>query len=213
VRRLAISAAVLVVVIGFLVVIDLLAKGFVEGRVEEEFTSGTQLQVEDASFAIDSFPFTGRLLAFGEVSATLELDGIQDRGVTIDRFTLDVDGLVFDRLSAFQGEVQATGLDRATASLELGASAISDVVGLPVEIRDDGTVTAGGATIQASIDGNDLTLAGEGFAPVSVPLNLRRYLPCAPEAEVLDGLVRLSCSTDQLPRIVNRVLGEVGAGA
>jgi hypothetical protein len=208
-RRLAFSAAFLVAVIGLFVVIDLLAKGYVEGRVADEFVDSGQLQVDDASFAIDSFPFVGKLLAFGEVSATLELEGVRDRGVTIDRFTLDVDGLVFDRVSAFNGEVKATGLDEATASLEIGGSAISDLIGLPVDIRDDGTVTAGGVSIQATMTGDELVLQGDGFAPVTVPLNLRRYLPCTPETEVVDGLVRLSCTTDQLPRIVNRVLGEV----
>jgi hypothetical protein len=208
VRRLVVlSVTLLVVVLGYLV-LDVLAKSYVEGRVAEEFEDSGRLQVEDASFGIDSFPFLFRLGAFGEVSATVELSGIQEEGVTIDRFTLDVDGLVFDRTSAFNGEVEATDLDRATASLELSEGTIGDLVGLPVEISRGGTVTAGDVTIQASMVGEDLVLEGDGFSPVTVPLDLSRYFPCSPETQVLDGLVQLSCETERLPPIVNRVIGE-----
>jgi hypothetical protein len=209
VRKLLALVVVLVGLVLAYLVIDVLTKGIVEGRVENEFRDASQLEVQDVSFSIDSFPFLAKLLVSSEVSATLELEGIEDRGLTIDRFTLDVDGLTFDRMSAFNGEVKATGLDQATASLDLGASAISDVVGVPVEIRDDGTVTAGGVTIQATMSGDDLVLQGGGFAPGSVPVNVRRYLPCTPETEVRADLVHLTCTTDQLPRIVNRVLGGV----
>jgi LmeA-like phospholipid-binding len=208
VRRLALTGLVLVVlVVGYLVV-DVVAKGYVEGRVEDEFRESPRLQAEDVSFAIDSFPFLFRLAAFSEVSATVELDGVQDQGLTIDRFTLDVDGLEFDRMSAFNGDFEATDLDRATASIDLSEQTITDLVGVPVEISEGGQVTAGGSTVQAVMDGGSLVVSGEGFSPVTVPLDLSRYLPCAPDTEVLEGSVHLSCVTEELPPIVNRVIGE-----
>jgi hypothetical protein len=208
VRRLVVIGLVLVaLVLGYLV-LDVVAKGMVEGRVEDEFEDAGRVQAQDVSFAIDSFPFLFRLAAFGEVSATLELTGVQDQGVTFDRFTLDVDGLVFDRRSAFSGDVEATDLDQATASLDLSEASITDLVGMPVTIGADGRVTAGGTTIQASVQGEDLVLQGDGFDPVTVPLDLDRYLPCAPETQVLEGMVHLSCVTEELPPIVNRVIGE-----
>ena len=109
-----------------LVVLDVVAKGFVEARVEDEFRNGGRIQVEDADFAIDSFPFLARMAAFGEVSATLHLEGIQERGVTIDAFDLEVDGLVFDRVSAFNGDVQVTDLDQATTTVTLSEGTIAD---------------------------------------------------------------------------------------
>ncbi len=207
-RRLVVIGVTLAVLLLGYLVLDVVAKGVVEGRVEDEFRDNGRLQIEDASFAIDSFPFLFRLGAFGEVSATLELDGIQEQGVTFDRFSLDVDGLVFDRSSAFNGEVQATGLDQATAALELSEGSISDVIGIPVAISDGGQISANGVTVQAAMEGEDLVLTGDGFDPVVVPLNLGRYLPCSPETLVQDGLVRLSCVTDELPPIVNRVIGQ-----
>ncbi len=207
-RRLIVVGLVLVSLVLLYLVVDVIAKGFVENRVADEFESRPRLQVENASFAVDSFPFLFRLAAFGEVSATLELEGVQEQGVTIDRFTLDVDGLVFDRSSAFNGEVEATDLDQATAAVELSEGTIGDLVGVPVEISDGGQVTAGGVTIQASMVGEDLVLQGEGFDPVTVPLNLGRFLPCSPETQVVDGVVQLSCVTEELPPIVNRVIGE-----
>jgi hypothetical protein len=199
--------ALVVLLLGYLV-FDIVAKGYVEGRVEDEFEASGRLQAEHVSFAIDSFPFLFRLAAFSEVSATLELEGIQDQGLTIDRFTLDVDGLVFDRMSAFNGDVEATDLDRATASLDFTEDTISDLVGVPVQISEDGQVTAGGAAVQAVMDGDSLVVSGEGFSPVTVPLDLSRYLPCDPETDVEEGLVRFSCVTDELPPVVNRVIGQ-----
>jgi hypothetical protein len=51
-------------------------------------------------------------------------------------------------------------------------------------------------------------LTGDGFDPVVVPLNLDRYLPCSPDTLVRDGVVQLSCVTEDLPPIVNRVIGQ-----
>jgi hypothetical protein len=213
VRRLVFTGLGLLVLVLAYLVFDVVAKGFVEGRVEDEFEQNPRLDAEAVSFAIDSFPFLFRLAAFGEVSATLEVDGIQDEGLTIDRFTLDVEGLTFDRRSAFSGDVEATDLDRATASVELGEQTISDLVGVPVAISEGGRITANGSPVQAQVDGGSLVVSGEGFDPVTVPLDLSRYLPCSPDTEVLDGLVRFSCVTEDLPPVVNRVIGEaIGQG-
>ena len=207
-RRLLTLGLVLVALALLYVVVDLVAKGVVEGRVADEFEAEPRLEVDSASFAIDSFPFLARLAAFGEVSATLELEGVRQQGVTLDRFTLEVDGLVLDRGSAFGGEVRADDLDRAVASVELGEGTISDLVGVPVAIGG-GTVSVDGTTVGTSMAGSELVLTGEGVGSLTVPLELGRFLPCDPTAEVLDGLVRLSCETGDLPPIVNRVLGRV----
>ena len=79
-RRLLVTVGVLVAFLLLYLVLDVVAKGFVEGRVEEEFVNGDRVDVEDASFVIDSFPFLGRLGAYGEVSATLELQGVARAG-------------------------------------------------------------------------------------------------------------------------------------
>lgn len=210
-RRLLVTVGFLLVLFVLYVVLDVVAKGFVEGRVEEEFVKSDRLAVEDASFVIDSFPFLGRLAAFGEVSATLELDGVQEQGVTIDRFRLEVDGLVFDRTSAFSGEVQVTDIDQATTSISLTEGTVGELVGVPVDISADGTVTAGGVTVQATMADEGLVLEGGGVSPVTVPLRLGRYLPCGPTVAVTDEEVTLSCVTETLPPIVNRVLGEASA--
>jgi hypothetical protein len=208
VRRWAILALFLVALGLVGVIVDLVARSFVEGRVEDEFADGTRIRVEDADFSIDSFPFLGRLAAFGEVSATLHLEGIMEQGVAIDAFDLEVDGLVFDRGSAFNGDVEVTGLDRATTSLTLTEATIGELVGTPVAISADGTVSAAGVTAQAVMEGDDLVLTGAGVRAV-VPVRLPRYLPCDPAVEPADGSVTLSCTTEELPPVVNQVIGEV----
>ena len=82
---------------------------------------------------------------------------------------------------------------------------------MPVDIAADGTVTAGGVTAQAAMEGGELVLTGDGLGPVVVPIRLGRFLPCDPEVAVADEQVTLTCVTDELPPVVNRVLGEAGA--
>jgi len=211
VRKLVVTVGLLLVLLLVLVVLDVVAKGFVEARVEDEFRNGGRIQVEDADFAIDSFPFLFRMGAFGEVSATLHLGGIEERGVRVDAFDLEVDGMVFDRVSAFNGDVEVTDLDQATTSISLSEGTIGDLVGVPVDIAADGTVTAGEVTAQAAMEGGELVLTGDAIGRVAVPIRLARFLPCDPEVAVADDLVTLTCVTDELPPVVNRVLGEAGA--
>lgn len=210
-RKLVVIVGLLLVLLLVLVVLDVVAKGYVEARVEDEFRNGGRIEVEEVDFAIDSFPFLGRIGASGEVSATLHLGGIEERGVTIDAFDLEVDGLVFDRVSAFNGDVEVTDLDEATTSISLSEDTIGDLVGVPVAIAADGTVTAGEVTAQATLEGGELVLVGDAIGRVAVPIRIARFLPCDPEVSVADELVTLTCVTDELPPVVNRVLGEAGA--
>lgn len=210
-RKLAVTAVLLLVLVFVVVVLDVVAKGYVEARVEDEFLNGGRIQVEDADFAIDSFPFLFRLGAFGEVSATLHLGGVREQGVTLDAFDVEVDGLVFDRVSAFNGDVRVTDIEEATTSVSLGEGTIGDLVGVPVDIAADGTVTAGEVTAQAALEGGELVLTGDAIGRVAVPIRLARFLSCDPEVVVADDLVTLTCVTDELPPVLNRVLGEAGA--
>jgi hypothetical protein len=211
VRKLGFTVGLLLALLLVLVVLDVVAKGFVEARVEDEFRNGGRVEVQQVDFAIDSFPFLVRLGAVGEVSATLHLGGIEERGVSVDAFDLEVDGLVFDRVSAFNGDVRVTDLEQATTSISLSEATVADLVGVPVDIAADGMVTAGGATAQAAMEGRELVLTGEGLGRVPVPIRLSRFLSCDPEVAVADEQVTLTCVTDELAPVVNRVLGEAGA--
>ncbi len=196
-RKLGFTVGLLLALLLVLVVLDVVAKGFVESRVEDEFHNGGRIDVQEVDFAIDSFPFLVRLGAVGEVSATLHLGGIDERGVSVDAFDLEVDGLVFDRVSAFNGDVRVTDLEQATASISLSEATVADLVGVPVDIAADGTVTAGGATAQAAMEGRELVLTGEGLGRVPVPIRLSRFLPCDPEVAVADEQVTLTCVTER----------------
>jgi len=188
--------------------LDLGAKWLVENRVEAAFTDDPRLDVESASFTIDSRPFLVDLLVSGEVSATLRLDGVVQRGVEVDAFELEVDGLQFDRASAFAGDVEVTDLDRATTTVTLDAGTIGDLVGVPVDIGADGTVTAGEVSATASLVDGSLVLEGGAIGTVTVPVPLTRFLPCEPSVEVADEAVVLTCVTDRLPPVVARVIGD-----
>lgn len=209
-RRLVFTAVTLLGLALAYVLVDVAARGYVENRVEDEFRSGSRIRVEEVAFSIDSFPFLFRMAAFGEVSATLHLEGIDERGVAVDAFDLEVDGLVFDRVSAFNGDVEVTDLDRATTSISLGAGTIAALVGVPVTVGEDGTVTAGDVTAQATVEDGQLVVTGEGIGRTALPIRIGRFLPCDPEVTVADEVVTLTCVTEELPPVVNQVLGEVG---
>ncbi len=202
-KRLAIGLAVLLLV---LLVVDFVARAFVQGRVESEFRDANRIQAEGVDFSIDSFPFLGRLGLLGEVSATLRLEDVVEQGVTIDEFELEVDGLNFDRDRAFRGEVLVTGLDRARAAVRFEQETVSELFGVAVEFGD-GTATAGGVAVQASLAGDQLTLGAQGVGQVTLTVPVQRYVPCDPEVVFREGVVEASCTTTQLPPIVNQVLG------
>jgi hypothetical protein len=162
-RKVLLGLGVAVLV---LLLLDVVARLYVQRRVEREFRSASQVDAESVDFSIDSFPFLGRLLAQGEVSATLRLEGIEEQGVRIDEFTVEVDELEFDRDRAFNGEVEVTGLDRAT-----------------------------------------VTARFEGIAVEPQSVALPDYFPCRAEVEVGPEATVLSCTTDELPAVVNDVIG------
>jgi hypothetical protein len=188
------------------VVVDVGTRVLTERRVEDEFLADPRLDVDLVSFSVDSFPFVGRLAAQGEVSATLRLEQVVQQGVRIDEFALEVDGLAFDRGAAVRGEVVVTGLDRATTSIRLTEGTLSELLGVPVSIGPDGTVTAEGVAAEVSAGGGDLVLTG-AFGTITVPVPVGRYLPCEPDVEVVEDAVVARCVTDTVPPVVNRVLG------
>lgn len=198
--------AVVVSLLLIALVVDVGARVLTERRVEDEFLADPRLDVDRVSFSVDSFPYVGRLAALGEVSATLRLEQVVQLGVRVDEFTLEVDGLAFDRGAAVRGEVVVTGLDRATTSIRMTEGTLGALLGVPVSIGLDGTVTAEGVVAEASVEGGDLVLSG-AFGTVTVPVPLGRYLPCEPSVEVVDDAVVARSATDTVPPVVNRVLG------
>ena len=105
--------------------------------------------------------------------------------MTIDAFDLEVDGLVFDRVSAFNGDVQVTDLDQATTSISLSEATISDLVG---RARSTSPPTApsppAGSPCRPSWRAASLVLTGDGIDRVVGPVRLDRFLPCDPEVAV-----------------------------
>jgi hypothetical protein len=204
VRRLVLLVVGLVVA---MLILDFAARAFVAARVESEFRDSDRLQADGVDFTIDSFPFLARLGLRGEVSATLRLEDVEEQGVTVDEFEFEVDGMRFDRDRAFRGEILVTGVDQATATVSFDEETVSDLLGVPVAFGD-GTGQAGGVDIEATMAGDDLVVSAPGVGEATVPLTLRRYLPCDPEVAFRPGLVDLTCSTDRLPPIVNQVIGQ-----
>lgn len=194
-RRLGL---VLVGLAAAFVLIDVGLRLYVQYRVEAEFRNAAQVPADGVDFSIDSFPFVGRLLAFGEVSATLRLREVGDQRIgRIDEFEAEVDGLVFDRDQAFRGEVLVTGLDRATVRATIEQDTLSELFGVPVELRQ----------VQAQVTDGGLVFTVPGVGEQAVSLPARDYFPCDPSISVSDAAVELACTTTDLPPMVNQVIG------
>src|SRR3954449_9509847 len=97
---------VLAVLVAVLLVGDLAAKSVAESAVEKGVGSKVA-GVGSVDAEIHSFPFTGRLLAQGEVSTLdLRLSDVTGHGIDVAWLRLETTGLELDRSVLFGGKVR-----------------------------------------------------------------------------------------------------------
>lgn len=191
-------------------ILDYAARAFVASRVEAEFRDADRVQADGVDFSINSFPFLARLGLLGEVSATLELQDVGQDGATLDAFVVEIDNLVFDRDRAFHGHVLVSGLDRATVTARLEQDTLSDLLGVPVDLPRGGRAADFGIELQVADEGL-VIIAGGRQEVISFPA--ADYFPCDPDVEFHPGRLELTCSTEELPPIVNQVIGQAARRA
>lgn len=193
-----------------LLIIDVGARLAVERVAERELRRHPAVQAEGVDARIRSFPFLGRLLASGETSFTVALEGVEERGLRIDEFIVDIDGLVFDRGEVIGGQVQVNSIDRAEVRAVFTQESISELAGVDI-VFEPGQATAvglpGSPSADAAVAGGNLLLAVEGTPVGAAAIPSNAYLPCDPSVEIIAGAVQLACGTDMLPPVVNDVLG------
>lgn len=164
---------------------------------------------------IDSFPFTLRLLASGEVSRIrASASEVTVEGLTFARVAVDLEGVAFDRDRLLSDRtVVLSSLERGTATAEVTAEELSDRLGLPVTLeagRARVRVAGQTATATASVSNNTLRLSVSGFSVPALRIPKLPLVPCVANAEILPGRVRLTCSVDAVPpELVGRPLSEL----
>jgi hypothetical protein len=185
---------ILIVVAG--VVAELALPAFVEAGVErtvEERTSGEARVEADAG----DFPFLPGLVLDGVVDrldVTLREVGGQE--VTIGTVRMGLEGIEVDRSRLLSGSVEVVGLASGHVLIEVEEADISDALGVPVDV-DPAMIDLAGRALE-------VVAPGRGALQVPVPKDL---LPCTPEMEVVDTVVRLTCAFDEVPGVLLDVTG------
>ena len=204
--RKLLALAMLVLV---LLAVDQAARVFAEGKLAaraREAAGGP----ESADAAITSFPFLGRLTASGSVErVAVRVVGASAGPLRVAAVEVEAWGVSLDRSSLLSGEVRLHDIDRGVVAVELDASAITDVVNLPVRITD-GIVRVGneavGVNAGVTVDaGGALVLRVAGLRTLTVPVVRTPLIPCsATEVTVRGDRVRLSCEVVELPAALRR---------
>ncbi|MBV8980483.1 MAG: LmeA family phospholipid-binding protein [Acidimicrobiia bacterium] len=201
----------LAIVVVLLVVGDVVAKAYATNQLQDRARRAVR-GATSASASITSFPFTGRLLAAGQVPevrvrvAPVIAGEVTFASVSVDLHDVHVDRnrLVNDRT------VQLTGLGSGTVTAELTDVEISRMAGTRVRFTP-GRVTVSAAGIEASAD-VQITDGSMSLAGLRIPFKFKipraPLFPCdATSAVVVQGAVDVSCTVHEVPaELVGRTL-------
>lgn len=193
----------LVVLVAILTGVDIGARTIaaeqVEERAQQEAPRGTE-----ASATIESFPFIGRLLAFGTVKRmTVELRNVAAPGLVFARVQLDLRGVEIDRgrlLSDQDAEI--TAISTGTVTIEITQEALSQKLGVPITIASGRlSASVGGQTVAAaaSVDAGVLVLDVGPLPPLRAAIPTTNYAPCVGQLTLLAGRARFRCTIDEVP--------------
>lgn len=206
---------VLLLLLAVLVVgVEVGVRLWVDAEAEREAEANLD-GVGEVDVTLRSFPVVARLLLSGEVGdMDVELVDVQEEGVAVARLSARVTGLVLDRGALFgDRRVEVVDLDgaRLEARVEEGAIQALLPAGTIELTPGQATVSAGGASVTASVAVSDRTLhlAVDPLPAVAVPLPSTDLLPCDPSAEIVDGAVLLACDVDDLPPALVQAIGDL----
>lgn len=164
---------------------------------------------------IESFPFLGRLLTSGQVSRIqVAAADVTVDGLTFARVAVDLRGVTLDRSRLMSDQkVVLSSLDRGTATAEVTQEQLSERLGVPVTLlAGKAQVRVAGQTVTAAavVTDNMLRLSVTGLSVPALRIPKLPLLPCAADAEILPGRIRLTCRVDEVPAaLVGRPLADV----
>ncbi len=195
------------VVITVAVVVELAASSFFEARMEKRVRERIR-DVGAVSVDVDSFPLVTRLVTTGRIRRmTLTLEQLVRQRVSFASVRLHVEGLELDRDELLRSRVvELREIDSGLLMAELTAEDLSDLAGVPLEMRP-GRVSlkvAGTALVaQPEIRGRTLRLTGRRIPALSLALP-EEFASCTPDIEVQLGRMLLSCRIQKVPSLLGR---------
>lgn len=192
----------LVLVVG--IVGEFAGPRLVETRIEERARANTEGEVT-VEADVQSSPFLPVLIAQGRISRmTVTFDGLTGLRIPLTmRFTLD--SIALNRQALLTGDVHLRDIDTGGVTVELTERAISPAMKIEIDINPDRMVlgpASVGLVADVTSQGRTVTISNESFEDLHVALP-ESLLPCAaPETELADGVVRVFCDIERLPRIL-----------
>lgn len=195
-----------VLVVGFLGLAELLLTPSLEEVVAQQ-VEAAGLGQRDVTVDLSGFPVVARVAATGEVErAVVTLDEVSAEGIQLATVRADVRGTEIARSALVDGEVTFEAVRRVELSGTILAAEVTRL--LPVGVTDlvltpgSATVVVAGEQRSAAVSAADgvLRVVPEGGAPLEVALPSGDLFPCPLSGEVGEGVVRVSCTLDEVPR-------------
>ena len=184
---------------------DLVARGVAEAELERRLAAEVPGAVGvDAD--IEAFPFLPGLVLSGRVPAVrAHVDGLRAGPLALTDADVELRGVRLERDALLRREVELTAVDSGRTAVTLGEAALSDALGLPVDVDASGAVrvTFRGRTVTAPVAvGDDGRIVVDLPGPLgALPLTAGALplLPCTPRAIPEPDRVRLSCAVTEVP--------------
>ena len=195
-----------VLVVGFVGLAELLLTPSLEEVVAQQ-VEAAGLGQRDVTVDLSGFPVVARVAATGEVErAVVTLDEVSAEGITFSTVRADVRGTEIARSALVDGEVTFEAVRRVELSGTILAAEVTRL--LPVGVTDlvltpgMATVVVAGEQRSAAVTAADgvLRVVPEGGAPLEVALPSGELFPCPLSGEVGEGVVRVSCTLDDVPQ-------------
>jgi hypothetical protein len=199
-RKLLAVVLVLAVLAAVLAVVDVVVRKGVERTMADRIEARTP--GSHAHVSIASFPFLGYLAGAGRVpSMRVDVTGVTEGGLHFERIDLKVDDLDVNRSKLEHGQVQVRSIRVGTVVAEISQAALDAYAHLPVTLGRGTVGVAGISTAaHATIATGEITVAlSNGLASIKVPVPDLDILPCVGSAQILPGVLRLSCTFRSVP--------------
>jgi hypothetical protein len=158
--------------------------------------------------SISSFPFVGRLAAFGRVSRIqARATNVSSGNYTFDSVVATVHGVKIDRTALLRHQqVQVTSIDTGTVNADMTEAEVdkaidSAIPGAHVKIgAGSAQATVSGVTVTAHVTvvNGQLHVTAPGVS-VDVPVPQLALLPCVASATLVTGHLQLACTIHEVP--------------
>jgi hypothetical protein len=198
-----------------LVAADVLARAWAESELAAQ--AAAYYPPSSASSAqIHSFPFLGRLLVGGDVSAvSLRLENLAAGVLALRRLQFDLDDVKVDRRELFSGRVRVLDIGAGRIEALVDGSSLARAVGLDVrfadgevEVHRDIRGVDVSATARVTLEGNKLRIVPTSVQGLKVPVSNFavsydipgvQLLPCTAGVRPVPAGLLVSCSVDDVP--------------